>query len=499
MKQKSDVKRNEESPYISPYKVKKVRLLEASVKTKKLLEGIHIQEQLSTLKTALDMVTGAYSPDYFSALLYDFNNTPKAESIKMYESTERITEAMVSEELIEELYLMMKVSKAEDHGFIYDEKKDSYSFNANTFAKHFISRCQVRSTKDGRLFLYNRKGLFEELSTVELGKIIRTLMHEGRWHSWTSKAETEVVKALLRESVTVDEMNTKKNFINLKNGMLSLDTFELLPHHPNFLSAVQIPIDYNPEACAPIFMRFIREIMVNDDELIHVLQEIMGYLLSAETKAEKAFYFYGGGANGKSVLVSIITYMIGKENVSSVPLSDFSQQFGLESLINKSANIAAENEMGGKALKTENFKAIVSGDTITINIKYRSSISYKPSVKLVFVVNNVPDSMDVTNGYFRKLMIVPFQRTFEPDERNVNLTNELLEEIPGILNWAIIGLKRLRENQYQFSESQAIKQFHQAYYSEQNPVNEFFLEHVRVEEGKRTRQAQNSMRNTYSG
>jgi putative DNA primase/helicase len=171
-------------------------------------------------------------------------------------------------------------------------------------------------------------------------------------------------------------------------------------------------------------------------------------------------------------------------------LSDFSQQFGLEGLINKTVNIAAENEMGGKALKTENFKAIVSGDTITINIKYRPAISYKPSCKLVFLVNNLPDSMDVTSGYFRKLMIVPFPRTIKPDERNVNLIRELLGELPGILNWAIKGLKRLRENKYQFSHSQAIEQCQLSYYDEQNPIKEFFQEHVVVEEGKRTKQSE---------
>ncbi|HDR7314292.1 DNA primase [Bacillus cytotoxicus] len=478
------------SSYISPYKPHKVRLLETSTNTKKLLEGIYTNECRSRLVTALDMISARESPNYFIALLYHFNQTPQQESVQLYESAERVDEAMISNELLMELQQIIKISKAEAHGFIYNEKKKSYSFNANAFVKHFISRCHVRSTKDGRLFLYNKKGVYEELSEVELGKVIRTLMHEGLWNSWNSKSENEVVKALLRESVTVDDMNSNWNFINLKNGMLSLERFELLPHHPSYLSTVQLPIEFDSNAVAPSFMRFLKEITLDDEELIRVLQEIIGYLLSAETKAEKAFFFCGSGANGKSVLISIITQLIGKENVSNIPLSEFGQQFGLEGLINKTVNIAAENEMGGKALKTENFKAIVSGDTITINIKYHPAISYKPHCKLVFVVNTLPDSMDVTNGYFRKLMIVPFNRTFKPHERNVNLTQELLKELPGILNWAIEGLKRLRKNNYQFSRSQAIEQCHQAYYSEQNPVMEFFLEHVRIKQGKRTRQSE---------
>lgn len=489
MKQTKEVLTKEVSPYLSRYKVRKVKLLERSERIRKLLEGIHTKENLSMLVTALYTIVGSESLQYFKALLFGFSRFPNNEYTKMFESAEKTEEALVSDELLEELQPLINIGKAEEHGFLYDEKKNSYSFNANVFAKQFIRRCHVRSTKDGRLFLYHKKGVFEEPSEVELGKVIRTLMHEGRWNSWNSKAEAEVVKVLLREADIVDEMNTMRNFINLKNGMLCLDRFELLPHHPSYLSTVQLPIEYEPKAVAPTFEQFLKGITKDDEELIRVHQEILGYLLSAETKAEKAFFFYGSGGNGKSVLVSIITRLVGGENVSSIPLAEFGKQFGLEGLVNKSVNIAAENEMGGNALKTENFKAIVSGDTITINIKYHPSISYKPHCKLVFVVNALPDSMDVTHGFFRKLVIVPFPQKFESDEQDKELTDKLLVELPGILNWAIIGLKRLRENNYQFSYCTAIEECHRTYNVEQNPVREFFLEHIVLKEGARIRQS----------
>lgn len=478
------------SPYLTPYKIRKIDLLERSERTKKLLESIHVKEQLSILVTALDTVVRSESSQHFKALLYGFNQTSQQQSSKLYDTAELVSEQMIPNELLDELQELISINKAVEHGFIYDEKKDSYSFNHNVFVAHFIHRCCVKSTKDGRIFLYQKRGIFEEMSEIELGKIIRSLMHEGRWNSWNSKSEVEVVKALLRESETVAEMNSMRNFINLKNGMLSLETFELLPHHPSYLSTVQLPIIYNPNATAPLFMRFINEISLYDEELVRVHQEIMGYLLSAETKAEKAFFFYGGGSNGKSVLTSIITKLVGKENMSSIPLSEFGQQFGLEGLVNKSVNIAAENEMGGKALKTENFKAIVSGDTITINIKYRPSISYKPHCKLVFVVNSLPDSMDVTNGFFRKLTIIPFRRKFEKEEQNVNLIQELLIELPGILNWAIEGLRRLRSNNYRFSDCTVVSEYKHTYQTEQNPVKEYFLEHIVLKDGVRTKQSE---------
>ncbi|KIU10055.1 hypothetical protein SC09_Contig28orf00221 [Bacillus subtilis] len=480
---------NNLNDYISNYPISKVRLLESTTTTKAKILSVDIKENLSLIVTAIKMVSYKEGAAFFSALMNHVYESTRQIAIEMYNKAELVSESLVPLDLLEELKLILMVGKAEERGYLYDEKKNSYTFNANAFAKHFIKRCHVRSTKDGRLFLYNRKGVFEELSEVSLGKVLRTIMHEGRWNSWKSPYEAEVVKVLQREAITVEEMNTNRNYINVRNGMLSLTTFTLYPHSPEFLSTVQIPIEYNPNATAPHFMSFMKDITIDDSQLINVHQELVGYWLTVETKAEKAVYYYGGGANGKSVMASIVTALVGEDNVSSVPLSEFSQTFGMENLIGKSLNIAAENEMGGKAFKTENFKAIVSGDNITINIKYRPAISYRPYCRLVFLVNNLPDSSDVTEGYFRKIIIVPFPRTFKKEERNVELKNELLKELPGILNWAIQGLKRLRSNNYQFSECKAIKETEGAYHDEQNPVREFFHSHVVQEDGFRTKQS----------
>ncbi|MGP4107940.1 DNA primase family protein [Virgibacillus sp. L01] len=481
---------NQISEYISPYKATRIKLLDSSNCTIRLLESIKLPDSLSMLVTALQMVVSRDVIHYFSSLLKQYNQTPMNKATDLYKSAGSFSEAIVSDDLIKELSLMKQVGDSEERGFIYDEKKDSYLFNANAFANHFLRRCSVRSTKEGRLFIYNQSGFYDEPSEVELGKIVRTLMHEGRYNSWKSKLEGEAIKAIQREAVTVDEMNTHRNYINLKTGMLSLDTFKLFQHHPDYLSTVQIPVEYDSQADCPLFKKFMNEITVEDTKLMQVHQEIMGYFLTAETKAEKAFYYFGGGANGKSVLASIITSLVGSENISSIPLANFGEQFGLESLINKTVNIASENETGGKPLRTENFKAIVSGDPIRINIKYRTPIHYKPFTKLLFLVNNLPDSMDVTHGYFRKLMVIPFNRTFHLDERNVNLIEELSGELPGILNLAIEGLKRLRRNQYQFSSCETIEQFHQSYYTEQNPVAEFFEEHIKLDGNSRTKQSE---------
>lgn len=478
------------SEFLTPYKVRKVRLLKSNVITKKILENIQVPEQLALLVSALMVISPEDSREYFSALLYGFNKTSRADSEKLYRSAQIAHSSLISDALLEELHLMKTVSDSEGRGFFYDEAHKKFTFNANAFVRHLTSRVQIRATQDERLFFYNSKGYYEELTDVERGKLIRTVMHEGQWNSWRSNLEKEVVIALMREAIVVDKMNTQRHLINLKNGMLDLDTLTLVKHSPNYLSTVQLPMSYDPRAKAPKFIQlFIRAITLGNEQLIGVLQEVVGYLISNETKAEKAFYFYGGGSNGKSVLVKVIRKLIGEENISAINLSDFGQRFGLENLINKTVNIAAENELDGKTLNTENFKSIISGDLINIELKYRTSISYKPHCKLVFLVNTLPDSKDVTNGYFRKLMVIPFKRTFKPEEQNVNLDNELFEELSGILNWALIGLQRLRKNDFKFSKCELIEKAHDTYYIEQNPVKEYYLEHIRLNPTCRTKQA----------
>ncbi|WP_259416602.1 DNA primase family protein [Bacillus toyonensis] len=377
--------------------------------------------------------------------------------------------------LTSELYHAVQVSKAIQTGFIYEEKKNKHQFNSNLFAEYFLTRVKVVCDENGLLYAYSKQGVFKLLTDVEMGRLVRILMNEGLEHSWRSSHEKEAIQAIKRECYLKLQMDCMRDYVNLQNGMYSLSTGSLEKHHSDFLSTIQIPIKYDSEADCPKFKQFIKDITCDDMELTTVLQELMGYLLSSEIKCEKAFYFFGRGANGKSVLARIIAILVGEQNVSSIPLSQFSSDFGLEGIIGKTVNIAPENEMQGSQLNTEAFKAIVSGDGMNINLKYRPSITnYKSKCRLLFLGNELPDTNDLTNGYFRRMCIIPFKRTFSESEQNRNLLIELTEELSGIFNWAIEGFKRLSDKGYIFSDSTAIEEELRKYRLSQNPVLNFF-------------------------
>ena len=175
----------------------------------------------------------------------------------------------------------------------------------------------------------------------------------------------------------------------------------------------------------------MKQITCGDEKLEMVMQEILGYCLTSETRAEKAFIFYGKGSNGKSVFAKIITMLVGRANVSNIPLREFGVKFGMETIVGKTVNIATETELDDFKLNTENFKSVTSGDSLHIQRKHKTGIDIDPMVKLVFLTNNLPRVNDTTKGFLRKILIVPFNAEFTYDSSNAEnrLDNRLIEKL----------------------------------------------------------------------
>lgn len=364
--------------------------------------------------------------------------------------------------------------------------KPRFQFDPNIFAD-YLCRCvtAVRDENDN-IYLYRNNGVYVEAQDWLLKILCKQLMNQ-LLPLWSLSYEHSGLESFRRDVKTVVKHFNATDRINLQNGILSIDQMKLKVHTPHFYSTVQLGISYDDQADCPRFIQFIQEITANNSQLAVVLQEIVGYCLCQSTKAEKAFLFYGNGKNGKSVLAKVMENLVGSDNVSHVTLADLNDNFGLETMVNKNLNIAAENDLRGK-LGTSRFKAIVSGDCLNVNRKYLRAISQPLYCKLVFLVNTLPNSNDFSFGFYRKLMIVPFTSTFtNPD---VNLIDKLMTELSGILNWGLEGLKRLRQNDYQFSHCEAIKLCNDEYQNSQNPTGIFFWETYKQDEKGRLIQSE---------
>lgn len=385
------------------------------------------------------------------------------------------------ERLVEELRLLINHNRAISLGFFYDEKK-KLRLNTNKCITYLqqILQCVV---KNGTLIVLNQKeGIYEEFTAELIGTILRYLMNNTIADSWKKYYEKDILEGLFREVPRVDSEIIDDSLIALNNGVFNLNTKELVPYDKSHIFTSKSPVNFVRGASCPKFLDALMDIVCEDEKLLMCIQEIFGYTLINNTKAEKVFYFVGVGANGKSFLSDIITQIVGKVNTSNIPLSRFSQRFGAEGMINKLVNIANENEFGG-AISSENIKIFASGDRTNIERKYKGDLTYKSTCKLIFLLNRLPDTLDNTHGYYRKILIVPFNRIFKPEEMDRNLKEKASEELSGILNWAIEGAVRLINNGYKFTECEAIKKATEVYKEEQNPVETFSKDVLIYEEG----------------
>lgn len=369
-----------------------------------------------------------------------------------------------------------------DFGF-EESEKGKIVFEHNTFSKRLLHYIRVVYIKDSdNLCIYNyKKHIYENDAQKILKKIVKRLFDYSKGMPWNLQRGNQAIQTILHDcSMSVDEFDSGK-YINLIDGVLDLDTFELNKHSPDYFCTIQIPIRFSDNVETPKFIQFLDDITCGDEEIIRLLQEIIGYCLCNETRGEKAFFFVGNGANGKSVLAKIIQALIGAKNCSSTTLSELSKPFGLAQLIGSKVNIAAENNAA--AFSSDRFKAVVSGDTVEVNRKYREALMVTLHTKLIMLFNELPQTTDSTYGFFRKLIIVPFNRTFTDDEKDVRIFEKMESELSGIFHWALEGLKRLRENDYVFSECEACKKALHAYQESINPISSFFRNNYKVEEG----------------
>jgi putative DNA primase/helicase len=153
----------------------------------------------------------------------------------------------------------------------------------------------------------------------------------------------------------------------------------------------------------------------------------------------------GEGSNGKSTLIKTLITLLGKENCSNRSLQELtSDRFAKADLNNKMANFFLDLP-AKKILDSGDFKILVSGDRISAQKKHQQPFAFENHAKLVFSANQIPEVEDKSYAYYRRWVIIPFNRTFEGEEKDEHLIDKLTteQELSGILNLALKGLRKL--------------------------------------------------------
>lgn len=295
--------------------------------------------------------------------------------------------------------------------------------------------------EDNRMFYYNN-GLYH----MAAENLIKKIAKEKYSEHVTKRVVDETIHHIQSATfIKNNEFETEKNYIRLQNGIFDLDTNELLPFTPLIKCMVGLPVEHNTQADCPEIKKFISEIVNPED--IPIVQEIIGYCLMKGYPIQKAVMFLGGGSNGKSTLLMLVRKFFGEENVAQVPLQAFeTNRFASSQLYNKLANTYAD--VPDAALqRTGTFKMLTGGDAIPGEHKFKNAFTFVNRAKLIFSANKLPETRDDTDAFFRRWVFVNFPNVFEGETADKNLIDKLTtpEELSGLLNWALEGMRRLQE------------------------------------------------------
>ena len=294
---------------------------------------------------------------------------------------------------------------------------------------------------DSELYEY-RDGVFVRDENIVTKRVAREL---GARYSKT--VEGQVAAHLLNVEVPEvglpDLPRGRLDYIVLANGIYWWTDDTLEPHTPALGALTKLPIVHDPQAIPHAFREWLEQVLGDDPELIRHMWEVIGYLLMTGNPLQKIILFHGEGGNGKGTLMRLLRAMLGRENYSSVSLHQLvDDRFATSGLYGKIANISGD--LSSRFLADPQvLKEITGGDSISASRKFGQSFEFVPYAVPVFASNEFFRTSDSSIGWRRRWEVIEFNRRV--DELGAFDEQVLLDDIPGIFNLAMEGLRRLME------------------------------------------------------
>ena len=248
------------------------------------------------------------------------------------------------------------------------------------------------------------------------------------------------------------DMSLKPGFAAVENGLLDLMKGEVVRDLvPDDRAIVKLPVTWEGmDVECEEWENYLRTSVESTGR--PVLQEYVGLCLdTGHYPYKKALMLLGGGDNGKGVFEGVVTEMLGTGNVTNDDLCDMGNQFGLQRLRTKAANINSDIH-GGKITETSMFKKLTGEDNVRVEGKHQTATQMKNPAKMIFAANSIPSVEDAQRAFYARWLLVQFPNRFtkNPDDQYMNadlgLETRIKEnELSGILAWAVKGFQRLSE------------------------------------------------------
>lgn len=262
----------------------------------------------------------------------------------------------------------------------------------------------------------------------------------------TQKIEATLKVATILPSIAgnIEQFDQNQYLATTDNGTLDLREAMFRPSRPEDYLTMQLGTTFDSEAAAPRWEQFLSEVFNSDEEMISYIQRAVGYSLTGDTREQVMFLCHGGGANGKSVFLEVLSQLLG-DYAATASFETFDAGRRSES----SNDLAA---LKGRRLVTvietdddrrfaeAKVKSVTGQDAITCRFLYGEYFTYRPQFKIWMAMNHMPVIKGTDRGIWRRIHLISFTQSFE-GRADARLGEKLRTELPGILNWAVEGLR----------------------------------------------------------
>lgn len=242
--------------------------------------------------------------------------------------------------------------------------------------------------------------------------------------------------------ISEDELDNDPYLLGVANGVVDLRTRQLCQPNASMLITKYTPIRYNDQAPPPKrWLQFLREIFAGDDDLIEFVRRVIGYTLTGLTKEQCFFVLYGNGANGKSTFINVLSHILGAY-AQNTPFNTF--EHGKETSagndlakLNGARFVFTSEVNESSRFNAQRVKALSGGDKISCRFLYKDLFTYRPRFKVFMAVNHKPSVRDDSEGFWRRVRLIPFTQSFTGANADNQLEEKLFSESEAILAWCV--------------------------------------------------------------
>ena len=258
-------------------------------------------------------------------------------------------------------------------------------------------------------YVQDVKSTLIERESINDARDLSSFESLNRLHNIASFAAT-------RLSVSASRFNVDQMILATGTDWIDLKIIEAHQPDPNVLISKATEVGYLNDATCPLFEKFIADIFENDAELISFVRKAIGYSLTGSTAEQCMFIMIGDGANGKSTFINVINQLLGTYGTTAAAQTLVAQggtSIGDDLVDLAGARLITVSETEeGQSLAEAKIKQMTGGDTLKGRPLYGSYVEFKITGKLWLATNSLPQINNSDHGIWRRIMAIPFNRTF---------------------------------------------------------------------------------------